>query len=270
VDTCKHGTHVSGTIAGANNQVGVVGVAYNAKIHLVRVLSCGSDGCGWSYASGIISAVEECQKAGANVISMSLGGSGQSTNDLESDYYYPASYPSVMSVAAVNNTTLRAPFSQYNDQVDIAAPGVSTISVNSGDTTGNIVLTLSGTSMATPQVSGVAALLIERFPGHSVADIRNSLERMALDRGTPGRDNYNGHGIVNALSAYKCLASNACNISSPIIPCRDSLESWHDSDGCTWYGQENNCQAYGDNFANQGKTAKPLVVYAEVEIAYLV
>ena len=51
------------------------------KIHLVRVLSCGSDGCGWSYASGIISAVEECQKAGVNVISMSLGGSGHSTNE---------------------------------------------------------------------------------------------------------------------------------------------------------------------------------------------
>jgi len=286
VDTCKHGTHVSGTIAGANNQVGVVGVAYNAKIHIVRVFSSGS-GCGWSYASGIIAAVEECQRAGANVISMSLGGSGQSTNEADkfkslfeefgilsvaaagnggnsnfggSDYYYPASYPSVMSVAAVNNVTLRAPFSQYNDQVDIAAPGVSTISVNSGDTTGNNVLTLSGTSMATPHVAGVAALLIERFPDHSVADIRNSLERTALDRGTPGRDNYYGHGIVNALSAYKCLASNACNISSPIVPCRDSPESWHDSDGidfnCTWYGQEDNCEKYGDNFANQGKTAK--------------
>jgi len=180
VDTCKHGTHVSGTIAGANNQIGVVGVAHNAKIHTIRVFSSGS-GCGWSYASGIIGASQLCKKAGAKIISMSLGGGAWSENEqsnfyslLENDgilsvaaagndgnsgYSYPASYPAILSVAAVDSYENRASFSQYNDQVDIAAPGVSTISVNSGDTTGNNVLNYSGTSMATPHVAAVAALL---------------------------------------------------------------------------------------------------------------
>jgi len=143
-DTCKHGTHCSGTIAGKNDSIGVVGVAYNAKIHSIRVFSSGTNGCGWSYASGLIGASNLCKAAGAKVISMSLGGGVASTTESSqfqslyandgilsvaaagnagnSAYSYPASYASVMSAAAVDSNSNRASLNQSNDQVDIA-PG---------------------------------------------------------------------------------------------------------------------------------------------------
>ena len=291
-DTCKHGTHCSGTIAGKNDSIGVVGVAYDAKIHSIRVFSSGTNGCGWSYASGLIGASNLCKAAGAKVISMSLGGSGESTterdqfqslysndgilsvaaagNGASSAYSYPASYPSVMSVAAVDSNSNKASFSQYNDQVDIAAPGVATKSVNSGDTTGNNVLTYSGTSMATPHVAAVAALLFAKFstsnPKQDVINIRNALQVTAQDRGTAGRDDQFGHGIVKAYNAYQCLSTGSCVAQPPVTqppvtppPCTDSPVGWYDIDGptysCSWYAQGSNCASYGNSYANFGKTA---------------
>jgi len=283
-DTCKHGTHCSGTIAGKNDSIGVVGVAYNAKIHAIRVFNSGTDGCGWSYASGLIGASNLCKAAGAKVISMSLGGDGSSTtesnqfqslyandgilsiaaagNGASSAYHYPASYPSVMSVGAVDSNSNIASFSQFNDQVDIAAPGVSTKSVNSGDTTGNNVLTYSGTSMATPHVAAVAALLFAKFstsnPKQDAMNIRNAIQVTAQDRGTAGRDNQFGYGIVKAWNAYQCLNTGSCVAVAPPT-CTDNPLGWYDIDGstysCTWYAQGSNCATYGNGYANFGKTA---------------
>jgi len=283
-DTCKHGTHCSGTIAGKNDSIGVVGAAYDAKIHSIRVFSSGTSGCGWSYASGLIGASNLCKAAGAKVISMSLGGGGASTtesnqfqslyandgilsvaaagNDPGAGYSYPASYPSVMSVAAVDSNSNIAAFSNSNDQVDIAAPGVSTKSVNSGDTTGNNVLTYSGTSMATPHVAAVAALLFAKFstsnPKQDVINIRNAMQVTAQDRGTAGRDNQFGYGIVKAWNAYQCLNTGSC-VSVQPPTCTDNPLGWYDIDGptysCSWYAQGSNCATYGNSYANFGKTA---------------
>ncbi len=146
-DGLGHGTHVAGTIAAMNNALGVVGVTPGTvNLYIVRVF--GDDGA-WAYASSLIDAANRCASAGANIISMSLGGSQSSTtenngftslynqgilsiaaagNDGTTAYSYPASYSSVVSVAAIDSTMTVASFSQKNSQVELAAPGVGVLS----------------------------------------------------------------------------------------------------------------------------------------------
>jgi serine protease len=146
-DKCHHGTHVAGTIAAVNNSVGVVGVLPNGvNLHIVKVFG---DDCAWTYASTLADAANRCVSAGANVISMSLGGGVKSKteetafnnawnaglinvaaagNDGNNRLSYPASYANVISVAAVDSTKTVATFSQFNSAVDIAAPGVGVLS----------------------------------------------------------------------------------------------------------------------------------------------
>ncbi|KGJ86807.1 S8 family serine peptidase [Colwellia psychrerythraea] len=226
-----HGTHVAGTIAaiGSNNQ-GVVGVNPSGKLglHIVKVFN---DSGSWAYGSDLIEAVSQCKAAGATVISMSLGGSASSTaeqtafdsafasgilnvaaagNDGNSSMSYPASYGSVMSVAAVDSSGSVANFSQYNSQVEIAAPGVG---VNSTYNDGGYK-SLSGTSMAAPHVSGVAALVWGNNPNCTVQQLRNGLNASAQDKGSSGRDNYYGYGIVKAKDADSYL-KNVCGTPPP-------------------------------------------------------
>ena len=222
-----HGTHVAGTIAaiGGNGQ-GVVGVNPSGQLglHIVKVFN---DSGRWAYGSDLIKAIEQCQQAGANITSMSLGGSGQSAaerqafsnsysqgmlhiaaagNDGNSSMSYPASYSSVVSVAAVDSSENKASFSQYNSQVEIAAPGVN---VNS-TWNDNGYNSISGTSMATPHVSGVAALVWSYFPSCSNQQIRDALNATAKDKGSRGRDTSYGYGIVQAKAAYDYLANSDC------------------------------------------------------------
>ena len=140
-----HGTHVAGTIAALNNAgTGVVGVNAGGYLNLYIVRVFGDDGA-WAYASTLVDAATRCQSAGANVISMSLGGSVSSRaeqtkfqqlldanilpiaaagNGGNSRTSYPAGYASVVSVAAVDANNLKASFSQYNKDVEISGPGV--------------------------------------------------------------------------------------------------------------------------------------------------
>jgi len=149
-----HGTHVAGTIAAIANNEGVVGVMpnQNANIHVIKVFN----EAGWGYSSSLVSAVDTCVDNGANVVTMSLGGSGSSTteknaltahqnngvlliaaagNDGNNTHSYPASYDAVMSVAAVDNNKDHAAFSQYTNQVEISGPGeaiLSTVTLGEG------------------------------------------------------------------------------------------------------------------------------------------
>lgn len=154
-DENHHGTHVAGTIAAINNSgTGVVGVNANkqVKLHIVKVF--GPDA--WAYSSTLASAANKCKAAGANVISMSLGGPTQNTtekntfaaletagilsiaaagNDGNTRVSYPAGYASVVSVGAVDENKAWATFSQYNSKVELAGPGVgvlSTVPMGSG------------------------------------------------------------------------------------------------------------------------------------------
>jgi serine protease len=351
-DGCGHGTHVAGTIAALNNTVGVVGVIANGSIAIHNVKVFG-DNCSWSYASSLIDASNKCADAKANIISMSLGCSGggggpfscsSSTennafqthynngilsvaaagNDGNTAKSYPASYESVISVAAVDSAKVVATFSQQNDAVELAAPGVavrSTVpmgtgteeslavagttyevvgmdgspnatgtgplvdcglgtsacpggggqvcliqrgdisfadkvlncqagggvgaviynnaealfsgtlggtatsipSVGTSGTTGAVLLNklgqsatvvtspgnyafFDGTSMATPHVSAVAALIWSHNTAWSNADIRAALQSTAEDLGAAGKDNAYGYGLVQAKAAHTLLS----------------------------------------------------------------
>jgi len=148
----SHGTHVAGTIAAVNNSEGVVGVMpnKNVNLHIVKVFNAS----GWGYAGELADAVNVCKNNGAKVVNMSLGGSGSSNternalqaaadagvlliaaagNDGNSTHSYPASYDSVMSVGAVDQSGKHAEFSQFTNQVEVAAPGEAILSTVAGD-----------------------------------------------------------------------------------------------------------------------------------------
>lgn len=148
-DENHHGTHVAGTISALDNAgTGVVGVNANGtlRLHIVKVFGAEA----WAYSSTLTTAANKCRDAGANVISMSLGGSFSSRteqrafdtllsannilsiaaagNGGNSRVSYPAGYASVVSVAAIDEAKQWATFSQYNKDVEIAGPGVNVLS----------------------------------------------------------------------------------------------------------------------------------------------
>ncbi|WP_218310954.1 S8 family serine peptidase [Alteromonas antoniana] len=220
-----HGTHVAGTIAAYDNTEGVIGVYPGVNLHIVKIFD---DNGNWTYSSDIIQAINQCQNAGSNVVNMSLGGGGASSaeqsamqgfvddgmllvaaagNDGNSTKSYPASYPSVVSVAAVDSNENHANYSQYNDAVEIAAPGSSVYSTYPT----NSYATLNGTSMATPHVAGGAALVWSFFPQCSNEQIRGALNATAKDKGSAGRDNFYGYGLMQVADAYDYLNANGCD-----------------------------------------------------------
>ncbi|MCY7294007.1 S8 family serine peptidase [Alteromonas sp. a30] len=148
----SHGTHVAGTIAALNNSIGVEGIlpTGNVNLHIIKVFN--EDG--YAYSSGLVEAVEACQDGGADVVNMSLGGPSATAserngmqalaedgmlliaaagNDGDSTHSYPASYDSVVSVAAVDENNQHANFSQYTNQVELSAPGEAILSTVAGD-----------------------------------------------------------------------------------------------------------------------------------------
>jgi serine protease len=348
-DSCGHGTHVAGTIVAGLNKLGVVGVTPGkTSLYIVKVFG---DNCAWTYSSTLTDAANRCSAAGANVISMSLGGAKSSTtekrafdtlyskgilsiaaagNEGTTALNYPAGYSSVVSVAALDENKVIADFSQFNSDVELAAPGVgvkstvpyietNTVTVNgvaysgghieyapygsaSGDLvngglcdatgawTGKVVLcqrgvidfytkvmnvqnsggaaaliynnepgnflgtlgegntstitalSLSqedglylvanrlgqsasvfskidwnvsgyeyydGTSMATPHVSAVAALIWSSNPSLTNVQIRDAMNNTAMDLGTAGRDIYYGFGLVQAKAALNSLGGGS-------------------------------------------------------------
>jgi subtilisin family serine protease len=173
-DENHHGTHVAGTVAAINNEgIGVVGVNPNRKLKLHIVKVFGAEG--WAYSSTLASAAIKCGKAGANVISMSLGGAtptkteerafarleakgvlsvAAAGNDGTSAISYPAGYASVMMVAALDETKAWAPFSQFNTKVEIAGPGVHVLSTVPMGTGSESSLTVGATAYAPGTMDG--------------------------------------------------------------------------------------------------------------------
>ncbi|MFC5459851.1 S8 family peptidase [Massilia niabensis] len=249
-----HGTHVAGTIAAAtNNGTGVAGVAYGAKIVPVRVLGkCGgytsdiADSIIWS-SGGAVTGVPNIA-ARAQVINMSLGGGGAcgtttqnainsarsrgtvvivaaGNENMNASNSNPANCAGVVTVAATNRNGARAPYSNYGTVVDVAAPG--------GDANGYIISTLNagtstpaadnyagyqGTSMATPHVAGVAALMLARNAALTPDEIESKLKSTA--RPFPGTCTSCGTGIVDATAA-----AASATTSTPTAPTANEVES---------------------------------------------
>lgn len=223
-DDHGHGTHVAGTIAqSTNNRYGVAGVAYQAKIMPLKVLSA----AGFGTISDIAEAIRFAADNHADIINMSLGGGGASTmmedainyahekgvvivaaagNSNLSSASYPSRYDKVISVSALNANNEKAFYSNYGVGVDISAPGggqdkkilQETIDPNSGQA---IITGFMGTSMASPHVAGVAALI--RSVGVKEPDkIRKILEESAKEVEND-KLNYYGFGQLDAEAALK-------------------------------------------------------------------
>ncbi|MEH2422089.1 MAG: S8 family peptidase [Nostoc sp.] len=197
LDDNGHGTHVSGTIAGENNNYGVTGIAYDAKIMPVKVLDESGSGSFDSISKGIRYAVDN----GANVINLSLGGpSSNSTLESAIDYAsskgvivvmaagndggpspeYPASYAykSGIAVGAVDRNNNMPDFSNRSGTKEIAyvtAPGVKVYS----SVPNNKYATYSGTSMAAPHVAGIVALMLSANPNLTDAQVRQIVTETA-------------------------------------------------------------------------------------------
>lgn len=214
-DDHGHGTHVAGiSSAHTNNGVGVAGNGWSSAIMPMKALDRTGNGAHSAIASAITWAVDN----GADVVNLSLGGMFSTTtlrravdyaidhdvtvvaaagNEGTSNPSYPAAYPNVIAVAATTQSDTRASFSNYGNHIDISAPGVAILStVRQGG-----YQAWSGTSMASPVVSGVAALLLDQDGSRTPNQIEQILEQTADDIGSPGWDQYTGYGRIDAGAA---------------------------------------------------------------------
>ncbi|MGY2127450.1 S8 family serine peptidase [Blastococcus sp. SYSU DS0617] len=214
-DRDGHGTHVAGTVA-ATVGGAIEGVAAGARILPVKVLDDTGSGTTDSAAAGIVWATDN----GADVINMSYGSpwaaAAQTSaiayarsrgvtviaavgNDDLSIPFYPAADPGVVAVSAVDQHRAKAAFSNFGSYVDLSAPGVGILSSTIDGAQGF----LSGTSMASPHVAGVAALLEAAAPGLTPDQVEQAMAASVTDLGTAGRDDVFGHGLVDAPLAVQ-------------------------------------------------------------------
>ncbi|RFB17473.1 hypothetical protein DZB84_10450 [Bacillus sp. HNG] len=215
-DDNGHGTHVAGIIGAKNNNLGTVGVAPDASLYAVKVL----DNNGEGYVSDIVAGIDWSIQNKIDIINMSLStiehsfllktavdtaykngilvvaaAGNNGTPDGSSDTVeYPARYQSVIAVSAVDSSFQRGSFSASGLNVEVTAPGVGITSTYLK----NDYARLNGTSMATPYVTGILALMKNAYPTLSQTSLREQLHQSAIDLGTPGKDSFYGYGLVQA------------------------------------------------------------------------
>lgn len=234
-DVNGHGTHVAGTIGAiGGNGKGVTSVIPDpTKFSFYVAKAFDEHGFGTNIAT--LAGLEGCLEAGAQVVSMSLGGAyheadaelyqeaydngvllvAAAGNNGHSSMSYPASYGSVISVGATDEHDNITFYSQTNTQVELAAPGDYVLSTSSSEKSDEKYEELRGTSMATPHVAGVAALVWSHFPACTNHQIRGALLLSAEDLGAPGYDENFGYGMVNAKGAYDLLKAGGCDAGGP-------------------------------------------------------
>jgi thermitase len=214
-DDNGHGTHVTG-IAGAltNNGKGVAGGCFECELLIAKVMSP----IGFTTDSRIVEGINWSVNHGADVVNLSLGGSGDSSvlrmavnraygqgavvvaaagNEGTNVPQYPAAYSKVIAVSATTADGRLARFSNRGDWVDLAAPGTDILSTRMSGGYDR----MSGTSMSAPFVSGLAGLLASR--GMSADSIRQSMQTTAKDLGPAGDDPQFGHGRIDADNAVR-------------------------------------------------------------------
>ena len=221
MDDEGHGTHCAGIIAAViNNSVGIAGLAQ------VRIMAeKGLDSGGWGTEDDLANAIIHAVDQGANILSNSWGGYGESAliheavkyaydygvlvvaaagNEATSMKLYPAAYDEVIAVTATDEYDNPAWFpgwwgTNFGEWVELAAPGVDIYSTVWDD----YYTYMSGTSMSTPHVAGVAALILSQFPNMTRDQVRLQLRFTADDLGDPGFDDYYGYGRINARRAVE-------------------------------------------------------------------
>lgn len=216
MDDNGHGTHVAGIIASVQNQVGTIGASFSAKLMPVKVLNSS----GYGYLSDVAKGIYYAADNGARVINLSLGSTVDSPTLRDAVYYasskgvlvvaaagnnsgepcmYPGAYSYAVCVVATDSNNKLASFSNLGGE--LAAPGVSNYSTYLGSS----YRYLSGTSMATPHVSGASALLMSVCSTCKTSEIRTLLRESAIDLGDPGADIIFGYGLVDLVSAINKL-----------------------------------------------------------------
>ena len=220
-DDHGHGTHVAGTIAALDNTQGVIGVAPEAQLYALKALSSGGSG----FWSDVAAALEWSIENKMDIVSMSIGGTAgdslletavtqayqaglilvaaagnSGTSDGTGDsVQFPAKYSGVIAVAATDSNDARASFSSTGLKVELSAPGVNVFSTYLGSTYKN----MNGTSMATPHVSGLAALVKSTYPNATSEEIRKKIVDSVVDLGSAGRDALYGYGRISAPPAVE-------------------------------------------------------------------
>lgn len=247
-DDVGHGTHVAGVVSAlTDNGEGVAGLTWYNKVMPVKALDDAGMGSTYSVAEGILWATDH----GAKVINLSLGNYASAQflhdavryafdrdvvliaatgNDNTGQPGYPAAYPEVFAVSATDQYGHRAPFSNYGDYVDVVAPGENIASTYLY----NQYAALSGTSMASPHVAALAALIRSADPELHNTDVYDIMRRSTVDLGEAGKDDYFGYGQISVARALRLATGQqpeAASEGSPsgrptMLPPGALLEKW--------------------------------------------
>ncbi|MDR0853073.1 MAG: S8 family serine peptidase [Clostridiales Family XIII bacterium] len=260
-DGQQHGTHVAGILsADTNNGKGIAGVSYNrAKIIPYKVFYKNSLGEDVTDSSKLIATYKRAINDGCKIVNMSLGGYGNDKalnkavddaykrgiitvaaagNADKSAYVFPSDFENVISVVATAKNGKRTAYSDHNKYKDIAAPGGDYGGNGDSDgilstKPGNAYTYKCGTSMATPYISGIIALIWSSYPELSVEQIKDILYLTATDKGANGRDDYYGYGLVNAKNAMG-LAGDVHlnkNVLKNVVKCKIKISATNSTTG---------------------------------------
>jgi subtilisin family serine protease len=248
-DDHGHGTHVAGIIAAKHNGVGVAGIAPGVRILPIKALD--SDGGGNDI--DVAAAIDWAAAKGADVINISLGGTdypsvietaidgarthgvivvAASGNTPGTVPFYPAALPGVVGVSATTSTDGLASFSSYGPSVDLGAPGVDILSSLTHEGV-PLLFEMSGTSMASPHVTGAVALVKSAHPDWDEAQVLSAIAATAHDAGPAGRDDRFGFGRLNVAGAVSASPNDdalpgVVPVNSPVFAHVDAADDPRD------------------------------------------
>lgn len=212
-DRNGHGTSVAGIIGAKNNAFGTIGVAPNAQLYAVKVLPDRGSGTITALIKGINWAIankmdiinmslttpvnypplqDACERAyRAGILLVGIAGNFGADGGKDTTRY-PAKYPSVIAVGNITSSNTRYYTSSYGPSLEVVAPGKSIYSPYKNHS----YTYMTGTSMAAPYVTGILALLKQKYPTLTNIQLRALLDKNTHDLGTKGRDSYYGYGLV--------------------------------------------------------------------------
>ncbi|WP_147436785.1 S8 family serine peptidase [Oceanobacillus piezotolerans] len=226
-DDNGHGTHVAGIIGAKRDDTGVVGVAPDANLYAVKAVN--EEGKG--QIDDVVEAIEWCMDNDMDIMNLSIGGdseipqikdaldraykagilivSASGNNGEDGIVSFPARLESVIAVSAVDGRLNPTPFSTRGPEVEFTAPGMSIVSTYLNQSYG----VADGTSQAAPHVTGMLAILKEKYPHKTNEELRNALTDYVMEMGESGRDNIYGHGFIYYQEPDRTPPDNITNLN---------------------------------------------------------